>query len=133
MSKTRTKASEPKARRFYRSNLSTIVWDKVNNQPLADFSAGHFTTDNPKTARKLIELGYPEIPLDAAEPPSNILIQQPATTIDGDVPIMNAAIPEKMMEAKMEARTKTIGGPPQLKKSITGGASKLPRRRKKTA
>lgn len=145
MAKTKQKASEPKAWRFYRSNLSTIVWDPKLEQPLADFSAGHFTTDDPKVARKLRNLGYPEIPLDATEPPANIIISQPTQAIDGDVPVikslMNPDIPptptqEKAVEKNLGAKTRQIGGPPALKaggkkQTRPGGITKLPRRRKK--
>jgi hypothetical protein len=138
MAKTKRKASEAKAWRFYRSNLSTIVWNPVTEQPLADFTEGHFTTDNPKTARKLRELGYMEIPLDATEPPSDVIISQPTQVIDGDVPVvrtlMNREIPptetqEKMVERSMASRTKPAGGAPALAK--TSKKSGLPRRRKK--
>lgn len=143
MAKTKTKASEQKAWRFYRSNLSTIVWDPKSEQPLADFSAGHFTTDDPKVARKLRDLGYPEIPLDATEPPSNIIVSQPTQVIDGDVPVikslMNQAIAptptqEKAVEKNLAARTHSVGGPPALKsekQTRSCEITRLPRRRKK--
>ncbi|MGD9156796.1 MAG: hypothetical protein PVG39_00180 [Desulfobacteraceae bacterium] len=143
MAKTKQKASEPKAWRFYRSNLSTIVWNPKSEQPLADFTAGHFTTDDPKVARTLRELGYPEIPLDASEPPANVIISQPTQAIDGDVPIvrslMNQAITptpsqEKAVEKNLAMKTHSVGGPPALRseeQTHSSGITKLPRRRKK--
>jgi len=143
MAKTKPKASEQKAWRFYRSNLSTIVWDPKSEQPMADFSAGHFTTDDPKVARKLIDIGYPEIPIDATEPPSNIIVSQPTRAIDGDVPVIKSLMiqaiaptptQEKAVEKNLAARTRSVGGPPALKseKQVrSGGIMKLPRRRKK--
>jgi len=141
MAKT-NEASKQKAWRFYRSNLSTIVWDPASGQPLADFSAGHFTTDNPKTARKLAALGYIEIPLDATEPPAGIIISQPTHAIDGDVPVigalMNQAIAptetqQMAVERNISSRTHSVGGPPALKseESKPDGYVGLPRRRKR--
>lgn len=133
--------TKQKAWRFYRSNLSTIVWDGKAECPLADFSPGHFTTDNPKVARKLKEIGYPEIPIDATEPPAEIIVRQPAQTIDGDVPVIGAlmnekisptATQEKAVEQSLMKKTHSTGGPPQLRdKKKSNGMTKLPRRRKK--
>ena len=112
--------NNPKARRFYRSNLSTIVWDSVHDRPLADFSEGHFTTSNPKLARTLAEMGYLEIALNATEPPPNIIISQPSFAIDGDVPIIKtlaiakgkvSETEEKMVESKMSKIIAETGGP----------------------
>ena len=117
--------------RFYRSNLSTIVWDATKGKALADFSEGHFTTDNESTAKLLKEKGYIQIPLDATEPP-DIVISQPTQTIEGDVPVIKvltnskikpSGVEETKAEKTMEQKTKTVGGPPPLKK--TG----LPKRR----
>ena len=63
------KTEEKTAWRFYRSNLSTIVWDPAKDGVMADFRLGHFTTNDPVVAGKLRKLGYVEIPLDATEPP----------------------------------------------------------------
>lgn len=104
-----------KAWRFYRSNLSTIVWDKDGDKKLADFSEGHFTTADIKVAAKLKQLGYPEIPLNATEPPAGIIINQPSTIIDGDVPIMSAAVNPMQMAKRMASITREVGGPPKIK------------------
>jgi len=132
--------------RFYRSNLATIVWDPNLDKVLADFSTGTFITEDPKVAKKIRELGYPEIPLDATSPPPDIIIQQPAFAIDGDVPIMGKAVGEKLMEQKMKLKTKQVGDPapqapvvkaetPKAKasKAKQEAPKKKLRRRKKTA
>jgi len=75
--------------RFYRSNLETIVWNPKTNSPLADFSEGHFTTDDPEVADKLRELGYVEIALDATEPPPDVMVKKPTILPDDfSVPII---------------------------------------------
>lgn len=66
--------------RFYRSQLPTIVWDGPNDCVLADFSLGHFTTDNINIARKLLDSGYVQIPLDATEPPP-VLVRIPGKSL----------------------------------------------------
>ena len=105
-------AKKQKKWRFYRSNLSTIVWDPQKDKPLADFSAGYFTTADPVVAEKLSNLGYYEIPLDSTEPPLDIIINKPATIIHGDVPVMkSAAMGEKIMEARMTAVTEEVNIP----------------------
>lgn len=55
--------------RFYRSNLATVVWDPKQGHALAEFVKGQFYTEDKKVAEKLIELGYPQVPLDAETPP----------------------------------------------------------------
>lgn len=79
--------------RFFRSNLSTIVWDARpgKDRALADFSKGYFTTDDEYTVEILRKMGYPEIPLDMTEPPE-IVVNQPAPTLKtGHVPVMRGA------------------------------------------
>lgn len=99
---------EKKAWRFYRSSLSTIVWDPEKDAPLADFTEGHFTTEDPKVAAKLKALGYMEIPLDAEEPPPGIIIREVAPTINGDIPVVPniAAADPAAVEARMNAKLK---------------------------
>lgn len=87
--------------RFYRSSMPTIVWDPANERALADFSKGHFTTDDPKVAEKLKAMGYLEIPLDATEPP-DIIIRPPAHVIEGDVPVIRGTASESVVESRME-------------------------------
>lgn len=107
------------AKKFYRSNLSTIVWDKDKQKPMADFSEGYFITEDENVIKVLKGLGYPEVPLDSTEPPQGIIINQPSRMIDGDVPLMSPAMNEKLMERKMEAKSKIVEQPiikPKLKR-----------------
>lgn len=79
--------------RFYRSNLSTIVWDARNNKRLADFGKGYFTTEDKAVATILRDKGYIEIPLNMTEPPV-MTVNQPApilNTRNGSVPVMKGA------------------------------------------
>jgi hypothetical protein len=79
--------------RFFRSELSTIVWDSRPgmNKALADFSKGHFTTEDKAVAKILRDMGYVEIPLDMTEPPA-IVVQQPAPQLKTkNVPILKGA------------------------------------------
>lgn len=79
--------------RFFRSQLPTIVWDPRpgSNKAMADFSAGHFTTEDKAVAKILREKGYIEIPLNMTEPPA-IVVQQPAPQLKTEnVPILKGA------------------------------------------
>ena len=134
MAKQKT-SMEKKAWRFYKSNLSLIVWDVDSDAPLADFSAGHFTTTDPRVAKRLADFGYPEIPLDAEFPP-DILVSEKTFAIDGDVPLMRSTIDtEAIMEKKMqEAVTQTedkISIPKVKEKPKEKKKSSLPKRRTK--
>ena len=102
--------TENKRWRFYRSNLSTKMWDKEKNRLLADVSDGTFTTDDPRVANMLKREGYPEIPLDADTPP-DIIVNQPTVVIEGNVPVMSHSIGESLGEATMAGRMKSSGGP----------------------
>lgn len=66
--------------RFYRSQLPSIVWDGQNNCVLADFSKGHFTTDNLEVAEILLDKGYVQIPLNATQPPA-VLVRIPGRSL----------------------------------------------------
>lgn len=66
--------------RFFRSHLPTVVWDGQNNCVLADFSQGHFTTDDIEVAKTLLDKGYVQIPLDATEPPP-VLVRIPGKSL----------------------------------------------------
>jgi len=81
--------------RFYRSNLSTVVWDarRGAKQPLADFGKGYHTTEDKAVAKILREKGYIEIPLNMTEPPAYV-VNQPApvlNTRNGSVPVMKGS------------------------------------------
>ena len=66
--------------RFYRSNLPAIVWDPDKDRPLADFSKGHFTTDDLNVAKTLLDKGYVQIPLDQNKPPK-VLVRIPGKSL----------------------------------------------------
>lgn len=110
--KPENKTKEKKAWRFYRSNLSTIVWDKDSETALANFSEGHFTTNNKKVAQVLKAKGYPQIGLNDTSPP-NIIINQPVRVLkDGaDIPMMGNGINENIAQQRMEALTEEIKAP----------------------
>jgi hypothetical protein len=129
------KQSESKQWRFYRSNLSTIVWNPDKENVLADFSQGHFTTDDEKVALKLRSLGYPEIALDAESPP-DIVVNQPTMVIEGDVPIIHPMEDERNVEKKMSFRMREVNSPKTVateeQKPKKSSARAIPRRRKQT-
>jgi hypothetical protein len=102
--------SNKKAYRFFRSHLSTKVWDPEKNKLMADFSQGTFTTEDPNVAKVLKDMGYPQIPLDSETPP-DIIVQQPNMVIEGDVPVLGRGVSEGLGEATMSSRMKTTGGP----------------------
>lgn len=99
-----------KGRRFYRSNLSTIVWDIENDRALADFTEGHFTTEDDEVAEILLEKGYIEIPLDSTEPPS-VIVNQPAVVLKegAHIPVITPGMSEKGIQKRMEAVTEKTG------------------------
>jgi len=70
--------------RFYKSNLPKIVWDPNRDRKLADFDGGSFTTDDIKVAQFLLKKGYPQIPVDATEPP-NVLVRIPGKSLVTDM------------------------------------------------
>lgn len=102
--------SNKKAYRFFRSHLSTKVWDKDNNRLLADFSTGTFTTEDPRVAKILQGMGYPQVPLDLESPP-DIIVEQPNMAIEGDVPVLGVNVNERMGESVMQSRMTQVGGP----------------------
>ena len=60
---------EKNKRRFYRAKLPMVVWDPRHDCALCDFVEGHIITDDEYTIKRLLEIGYPEIALDAERPP----------------------------------------------------------------
>jgi hypothetical protein len=127
MAKTKTSEKEP--RRYFRSHLPTIVWNPDEGRPLADFSEGHFTTDDPKVQKKLEDLGYLEIPLDATEPPTGVIIRQPTHIIEGEIPLLRPGQGEKFMEKRMDSLTKEVGKP---ESSTTAQPAEKPKTTAKT-
>lgn len=59
--------------RFFKSHLPAIVWNPNGKAKMADFSKGHFTTDDIEVAQLLLDKGYPQIPVDATEPPDIVM------------------------------------------------------------
>ena len=80
MKRNNPKVSEKQEFRFYKSNLPKIVWDPDNQKPLANFEGGSFTTADLRVAQILLDKGYPQIPIDATEPP-DILVRIPGNSI----------------------------------------------------
>jgi len=78
--------------RFYRSNLPTVVWSKELNGPIAEFVNGQFYTEDPAVAKLLKDKGYPQISLDATEPPD--ILYQKGAIIEGDIKQLPAGITE---------------------------------------
>jgi hypothetical protein len=95
-------------KRFWRGKMPMIVWDGRNNRPLVDFTGvGHITTSDEYTIRKLNEIGYIEIPLEATHPPELYEAIQPAGTPDVK------GLPKGMTEqgaVKMQEQSKPIAG-----------------------
>jgi hypothetical protein len=112
-----TDSKKPNAWRFYRSNLSTKVWNPAENSLLADFSEGTFYTEDPKVARILRSKGYPEIGLEDEEPP-DIIVTQPTMKIEGDVPILGKGVSEELGQATIMHKSKKTGGPKPLRVKV---------------
>lgn len=90
-----------KKRRFYRANLATVVWDAERNCQMAEFIDGQFITTNKTIADKLCDLGYPEVELEAENPPD--FMAPKGSSIDGDVPIIPPAYGEGAALNKQKA------------------------------
>lgn len=97
---------EQKQWKFYRSNLSTIIWDKDNNRPLANFEKGFFITEDKRVVKILKEEGYPEVSIDAIEPPE-VIVNQFSEQIEGDIPILpKTIIDEQTVSGPIKRRRK---------------------------
>jgi len=84
MKRNNPKVSGKQEFRFYKSSLPMIVWDVDKGKPLADFTGGSFKTSDLRVANILLEKGYPQIPVDATEPP-DILVRIPGKSLkDGE-------------------------------------------------
>ncbi len=91
-------------RRFYKAKLPAVVWDKDNDKVLARFERGQHTTSDERVIEILEGMGYPEVDLDAEQPPplpEDPL--QPAKT--PDVRIMGGQVTEQAVldKGKREA------------------------------
>jgi hypothetical protein len=82
-------------RKFYRANLPTIVWNPELKKPLAKFEKGQFVTEDDEVAKKLIEIGYPEVELDASRPPA--IPDPPIQGKDADVRLMGPKVVEPVV------------------------------------
>lgn len=98
-------------KKFYRSQLATIVWDSQNDKILADFKKGYFVTEDNRTARILSELGYPEVEIDSQIPPE-IIVKQPSLEIIGDAPL-TGTIPEDKFDSLVKKQKINV---PKIKK-----------------
>lgn len=87
-------------KKFYRSQLATIVWDSENNCILADFKRGYFITSDKRTIRILKKLNYPEVEIESESPPKGLIVRQPSVELKGDVPIFSSNLSEKLAEKK---------------------------------
>ena len=105
--------TEKESVRFFKSNLPTIVWDPNNDCSLADFSKGHFTTDDERVIDILKEKGYQIIPLDSTEPPAIIINQATHNIKEGsNIPVMSENARPKAVEQMMDHVTETK--PPEV-------------------
>jgi len=89
---------------FYRADLETIVWDD-NRDKRVRFVGGRFTTDDPHLIKKLDQLGYPRVSLDAESPPP--IPNRPVKEV-GDVKILPKGANEEteLYKIKREAKLK---------------------------
>lgn len=107
--------------RFYRSNLETIVWDPERNKPLAHFVQGEFITNDPRVAEKLLELGYPRVPLEATNPPD--VFFEKGHSLEGDVKVLPesvgevAALNREKAQAAIEKQKAEIKSPADYQKT----------------
>lgn len=106
--------------RFFKSGLPGIVWDPKKNKAMANFMIsepkGTFITDDPKVAKILREKGYPEIPVNAKEPPAIAVIDPGRSLEEGEnVPVMSPNANPILAEAKMAG----ITGKPQAPQVLT--------------
>ena len=93
-----------KRRRFYRANLPSVVWDAKKGKALAEFAKGEFITSDERTASILIEKGYPEVDMDALDPPDFEV--QRGKSLDGvDIKIMPPKYSEEAALNKQKAAT----------------------------
>jgi len=113
--KSENKPEKIKAWRFYRSNLPSKVWGGDEVGVIADFSKGHFTTEDKKLAIMLKQKGYVEIDLDATAPP-NIIVSPPTQVLKegANIPIMTPGINQNIAEQQMKNITEEVVAPPEV-------------------
>jgi len=83
MKRTNENVTGKQEYRFYKSSLPGIVWDPSGKKSLANFVNGTFTTSDLRAAQILLDKGYPQIPVDATEPP-DILVRIPGKSLGED-------------------------------------------------
>jgi len=109
-------------RRFYRAKLPMVVWDPRNDCPLCDFTKGHIITDDEYTIKRLLEIGYPEIALDAVRPPEIVEPIQPAGM--PDIRPLPAGLTEKGAASIPEKKVTTVATVPPASPAAGVGAGK---------
>lgn len=92
-------------KKFYRSQLATIVWDAKNEKVLADFKEGYFITEDKRTIGILIELGYPEVKLHSEAPPEGLVVTPERHILEGDAPL-TGPIKEKIKNPQLQSLVK---------------------------
>ena len=85
--------------RFYKSNLAKIVWHPTQDKVMANFVNGSFITSDKKVARILLDKGYPQIPVDAEEPP-DVLVRIPGKSLDENENVKVGGISPKIISQK---------------------------------
>lgn len=118
-------ATQQKLRRFYRSNLPTIVWDPKHNRALCEFVDGQFYTEDPEVASILTDKGYPEVALDQTTPPD--IMFPKGQSLEGNVPIMGKGITEEVMleREKRTAEQKRLAAKAAEKPSLEDNAKAI--------
>lgn len=94
--------AKTKLRRFYRSNLPTVVWDPKAGRPLAEFVGGQFLTKEEDVAEIILSKGYPEVELDAVHPPD--IMFGKGVILEGDVRILPPGVTEQAALNKERAQ-----------------------------
>jgi hypothetical protein len=103
-----------KERRFYKANLPAVIWDSKADASLVEFIKGEFITSNKEIADILIKKGYPEVAMDAIDPPDFEVPRGDAS--QGDVPIMSpkynegAALNKQKAQAALSKAKTSKGG-----------------------
>lgn len=93
-------ATQKEVFRFYRSNLPTVVWDPNADRALAEFISGQFFTEDENVALVLRDKGYPQIPLDATEPPDVFFEKGKSLAVGEHAKILPPGITEEAALAK---------------------------------
>jgi hypothetical protein len=99
-----------KKRRFYKANLPAVIWDPKADTSMAEFIDGEFITTSSEVADILIKKGYPEVAIDAVDPPDFEVPRGDA--LRDDVPVMppkydeGAALNKQRSQAAL-AKTKS--------------------------